>query len=198
MIAAVAGLLAMGATSAAAQTTIDVTVDGEPTSDGERVTVGPSAAVNVSVTSSEELEYVDVTIDGRTISEGVDEGGVNMSQSLDVEFGTTRYGVRATEADGGTATHEIVLDRPAESPDEIRQQLDRIGRQLDDLEARNEHLSEVRDNLSAENERLRERLNESDGGDDGGDDGGEGLPGFGAVVALAALVAMVVAAARRR
>lgn len=194
VVAAVAALLAVSVTGAAAQPTIDVTVDGEPTTDGERVTVGPSPTVNVSVPSSADLNYVEITVDGRTIGEGVDEDGFNRSHSPDTPFGTTRYVVRATESDGSTTAHEVLLDRPAETPAEIRDQLDRIERELDDLEAQNEHLEEQRENLTAENDRLRQRLNESDGGDGGT----EGLPGFGAVVAVTALVALTVTAARRR
>lgn len=174
---------------AAAQPSVDVVVDGASVADGENVTVGASPPINVTVTSSTPLNYVEIEVDGKTRAEGSDETTFRLNHSPSLGFGRNSYSVRAVDSDGAATTVEVWLNRPAESREDIREQIQQIRVELQDLRARNDALERRRENLSAENERLRQRVNESDGG-------GEGLPGFGAAVAV--LAVSVLALRRRR
>jgi PGF-CTERM protein len=127
-------------------------------------------------------------------------------------------GTYTVEVDDGESTDRtsftVVNDRETEldEMETLRQSLEELRTELDVLRQENNDTMERVEELRQERDRLRERLNQTETPDDGNgggngdgngdgtdgetDDGGEGMPGFTAVAALVALVAVFLA--RRR
>jgi PGF-CTERM protein len=175
----------------AAQPTIDLTVDGQSVTDGQNVTVGASPEVDIAVSSSEPLEFVDIRTDGDVRSVGYDSTEFRFNHSPAVSFGRNRYAVTAATANDRT-TVEVWLEKPASTREELQAQIRTIRQQIQLINDTNRALQQEKENLTEENRRLRERLNESDGGS------GNGQPGFTAVVALLAAIGAVAIGHRRR
>ncbi len=191
VLVAVCACLALTLASPVSATAdVTVTVNGDVVDDGDTVELdSTTAVVNVSVESDGTLSLVRTEAGSSSNFAALERSNYTSSRTVTVT-GETVFTVEATDGDG-TTTHEVTLRRSTGSASGAQQTLndlqDRVGdiqNEVDSLEQRRQELQERRDNLT-------ERLNETDssGGDTndtGG--GGQGLPGFGAVVAVLAFV----------
>lgn len=180
---------------AAAQPNVEVVVDGEAVSDGGNVTVGETAEINVTVTSSTNLSYVRIRAGDETTSEGEDSRRFTYDHAPSIDLGPTTYAVEAGDADGSESTTTITLYRPATNRRQLAERLRDIRRTVDNLKSENERLRQERQNLTERRDRLDRRLNNTSAGPDGG---GGGMPGFGAVVAVVAAILGLGVARRTR
>lgn len=205
VLAAVALLAvsSVAAPAAAQDDGIDITVsvDGEEYDHDDRVdTDAEELVVNVTVESENELNVVESSLHSRSIIAGASGNSYNTSHVLDTRLGPNDYTVTVEDVEGNVERHRVNFYREATNPRELREVVERLQERRDRLEEEIDELEERRDELNQTQQDLRQQLNESDGsnGDDGGsdDDGAsdepQGLPGFGALVALvaAALVAL--------
>lgn len=193
--------LVLVAPTAVAQDGVDVSVsvDGETVSDGAEVEVSDNAEIEIEVSSDSALEYVTMEYNGSFRSVGAqDETEFNTTRELNVHLGSSTFMVEAANANGDTATHTVTLVRAPSSGRDYRDVVDRLSRRVDNLNDSNRFLQERHRNLSTQNEelrnetqRLRQQVNESEGG-------GNGLPGFGVPAALIALAFALVVGLRRK
>ncbi|MFP4188353.1 MAG: PGF-CTERM sorting domain-containing protein [Halobacteriales archaeon] len=179
---------------------VEVLVAGEEYDDGERVEVDDDElTVNVSVESENELNAFESRLHSRSILVGVTGNSYNTSHLVETRVGPNEYTVVVEDVDGNVERHTVNFYKEATTARELQTVVERLQNRkerleddIDTLEDRRDELRETRDNLS-------DRLNETEADGDGSDGSGaddeqepQGLPGFGAVVALVALALVAV------
>ena len=102
---------------AQADPTIELSVNGSPVEDGDRVVV-PAANLSVDITGEVQLDRVEIRVDGATIHEAT-PGRTDYRVSLDPDFHarTNDVQVVVTGVDGGLWTHRAAVYKDTLSPD---------------------------------------------------------------------------------
>lgn len=189
-------MLVLSTSAAAAEVSIEMTVDGEQVEDGDTVDVDQVATVEVDVDSDQQLNFVRTSLGTHAYTVGVNSTEFNVNQTVTTLLGDNSYSVYAEDVEGESASMEVTLERPPANEAEFRQVVRNYQNRLDSMQKEMNELENHSQNLSRENEQLRDEVEdlESQVEDDGG------LlpqPGFGSVVALIALVTFAAAARRR-
>lgn len=180
-------------TPVAASVSIDLEIDGEPVEDGDVVDVEEVAEVAIQVESDDTLNFVRTSLGTEEYSVGVDATEYRVNQTLVPPLGQSHYTVYAETLGSDSASKSVTLDRPPANEAEFRQVLRQQRNELERMQQQMTELREHRENLSAENERLRQEIEEVEE-----EDGVVPLPGFGFGVALAALAALTFGSRRLR
>lgn len=202
LLTAVLALVALMAVSTAAAQdgiTVNVSVEGEQASDGERIQVKQQeVAVGVTVESENELNTLEASLHNETVIAGINGTEYSTSQILEIRPGSNTYSVVAKDLEGNLERFSVDLYREPVTVREVREAVERLEDRRNALENDVERLEKRRDELTERRDNLSSRLKDTgdgEGGNGGGDDSGsEGLPGFTAVVTLVAVV--LVAAGR--
>lgn len=194
-LATAAALLLLSAAPAAAEVSIEASVDGEQVADGDAVDVGEVATVEVEVDSDSELNFVRTSLGTHEYTVGVNSTSFRVNQTVTALLGDNSYRVYAEDVDGESASLEVTLERPPANEAEYRQVVRQYRSQLAEMQQEMNELENRSEDLSSENERLRQQVEDLESQVEE-DDGLLPQPGFGFVAALAALLAIT--AARRR
>ncbi len=189
-------MFVLSTSAAAAEVSIEMTVDGEQVEDGDAVDVDQVATVDVHVESDQELNFVRTSLGTQDYTVGVNSTEFRVNQTVTTLLGDNSYRVYAEDVDGESASTEVTMERPPATEAEFRQVVRNYQNRLDSMQDEMNELENRSQNLSSENERLQDEVDdlESQVEDDGG------LlpqPGFGVVVVLIALVTFAVAGRRR-
>lgn len=189
-------MLVLSTSAAAAEVSIDMSVDGEQVEDGDSVDVGQVATVDIHVNSDEELNFVRTSLGTEEYTVGVNSTEFRVNQTVTTLLGDNSYTVYAEDVGGESASLEVTMERPPATEAEFRQVVRQYQNRLDGMQEEMNELENQSQNLTQENERLRDEVEELESQAE--DDGGLlPQPGFGFGVALAALFAVAVAARRR-
>lgn len=213
---------ALMAVPVAAQETPSITVNPQGT-DGDTVevqdaTIDEDGWVVIHPEGSRSGEFDAGTVLGATFIEAGENGNVDVqldnelteNQSLyamlhyddpaDGDFTFLSSGDPPVQVNNSTVVQDFyVVTLQGSAGNQLAQaEQERIEeeRRSEELEEQKQEEQEEQEELEEEIDELREQLNESNESD-GDDDGGNGLPGFGALVAVAALVAAALLFRRR-
>lgn len=162
---------------------------------------GPDASTVLGATQidSGENDNVDVQLDSELTENQSLYAMLHYDDPADGDFTFLSSGDPPVQVNNSTVVQDFyVVTVPGSAGNQLAQAEQRRieeQRRSEELEERQQQEQEEREELEEDIERLREQLNNTSDSD--GDGGGNGLPGFGVLVAVAALVAAVLLIRRR-
>jgi len=182
---------------------IGVNYDGESIEDGEVIKVNETEfEVNFSVESEVQINSVYASLHNETVARGV--GGETKSYStthiLTTKLGPNVYTVTVKDIEGNTESYWVDFYREPVTVPEMQEAVVRLQNEKERIEEEIDELKEKRDKLKGEKDDILASLNETekDGSEDSLPVAVEGLPGFTALGALVAFLAVVGLVVRRR
>lgn len=173
-----------------------VVIHPEGSSSGE---FDAGTVLGATYIESGENDNVDVQLDSELTENQSLYAMLHYDDPADEDFTFLSSGDPPVQVNNSTVVQDFyVVTIPGSAGNQLAQAEQRRieeERRSEELEERQQEEQQEREELEEDIERLREQLNNTSDSDDG--DGGNGLPGFGVLVAVAALVAAALLIRRR-